>query len=101
MNFTPERDPRIRALASQAAREIKSLTDAHKQQIEGIYRRFLDQSAAIKEENQCSLTQPTITEGQDDEASTADMDSPGADLLPTTAVNERKEQKPSCHNNPN
>ena len=67
MTFTPERDPRIRALASQAAREIKALTHAHNQQIEGIYRRFLDQSAAIKEENQCSLTQPTITEVVDDD----------------------------------
>ena len=79
MTFIPERDPRIRALASQAAREIKALTHAHNQQIEVIYRRFLDQSAAIKEENQCSLTQP-MSEGQDAEASTADMDSPGADL---------------------
>ncbi len=84
MTFIPERDPRIRALASQAAREIKALSNAHNQQIESIYRRFRAQSEAIKQENQCSLTQPTITEGQDDEASTADMDSPGADSSKTT-----------------
>jgi hypothetical protein len=80
VTFIPERDPRIRALASQAAREIKALTHAHNQQIEGIYRRFLDQSAAIKEENQCSLTQPTTTEGQDDEVSTKDLSRPGTDF---------------------
>jgi hypothetical protein len=34
-------------------------------------------------------------------ASTADMESPGADPLPTTAVNERKEQNSSCHTNLN
>ncbi len=68
MNFTPERDPRIRSLASQAVREIKALTHAHNQQIEGIYRRFLAQAAAIKEQNQCTSTQTTITEGQDDES---------------------------------
>ena len=82
MTFIPERDPRIRALASQAAREIKALTHAHNQQIEGIYRRFLDQSAAIKEENQCSLTQPTITEGQDDETNADRLDSSSAGFSP-------------------
>jgi hypothetical protein len=83
MTFIPERDPRIRALASQAAKEIKSLTHAHKQQIEGIYRRFLDQSAAIKEETQC-MTQP-MSEGQDDEASTDSLTRSGADPLSQTA----------------
>jgi hypothetical protein len=82
VTFIPESDPRIRALASQAAREIKALTHAHNQQIEGIYRRFLDQSAAIKEENQCSLTQPTITEGQDDETNADRLDSSSAGFSP-------------------
>ena len=82
MTFIPESDPRIRTLASQAAREIKALTHAHNQQIEGIYRRFLDQSAAIKEENQCSLTQPTITEGQDDETNADRLDSSSAGFSP-------------------
>jgi len=82
VTFIPESDPRIRALASQAAREIKALTHAHNQQIEGIYRRFLDQSAAIKEENQCSLTQPTTTEGQDDETNADRLDSSSAGFSP-------------------
>ncbi len=34
-------------------------------------------------------------------ASTDSLSGSGADLLPTTEVNERKEQNPSCHNNPN
>lgn len=65
MTFIPERDPRIRALASDAAREIKALTDAHNEQIADIYRRFLVQAAAVRQQKQCTLTQPTITEAQD------------------------------------
>jgi hypothetical protein len=34
-------------------------------------------------------------------ASTDSLSRSGADLLPTTEVNERKEQNPSCHNSPN
>ncbi len=90
MTFIPERDPRIRALASQAAREIKALTHAHNQQIESIYRRFLDQSTVIKAEYQCSLTHPTITEGRDDdrkaEASTKDLSRPGTDFCAAQAA---------------
>jgi hypothetical protein len=33
--------------------------------------------------------------------STDSLSRSGADLLPTTEVNERKEQNPSCHNSPN
>jgi hypothetical protein len=35
------------------------------------------------------------------EASTKSLSGSGADFLPTTEVNERKEQNPSCHNSPN
>ena len=35
------------------------------------------------------------------EASTDSLTRSGADLVPTTEVNERKEQNPSCHNSPN
>ena len=34
-------------------------------------------------------------------ASTDSLSGSGADLVPTTEVNERKEQNPSCHNSPN
>ncbi len=34
-------------------------------------------------------------------ASTDSLRGSGADLLPTTEQNERKEQNPSCHNSPN
>ena len=81
MTFTPERDPRIRALANQAAREIKALTDAHNTQIESIYRRFIAQSAAIKEQDRCSLTQP-MSEGQDDETNADRLSSSGAGFSP-------------------
>ena len=33
--------------------------------------------------------------------STDSLSGSGADLLPTTEQNERKEQNPSCHNSPN
>lgn len=62
-----EHHPQIRALAQEAAREIKALTNAHNERIESIYRRFRAQAAAIQTE-----------------ASTADMDSPGADSVPQT-----------------
>ncbi len=62
-------DPRIRALAKLAAQRIKALTTAHNAQIEAIYRDF---------QTQCSLT-PTITEGQDGEASADELDNPSAD----------------------
>jgi hypothetical protein len=72
MNFTLEKNPQIRRLAREAAQEIKALSNAHNTQIEGIYRRFLAQAAAIRAE-----------------ASTDSYcDSSGADSLPTTQANE-------------
>ncbi len=60
-------DPKIRQLAKAAAREIKALTDAHNDQIAAIYQDFRIQSNALLAE-----------------ASTASMDSSGADLLSQT-----------------
>ncbi len=77
-------DTRIRALAREASRKIKALTDAHHVQIKAIYQDFRSQANAITAE-----------------ASADEMDTPSADSLPTTEVNERKEQNPSCHNSPN
>ncbi len=70
-------DPRIRALAKLAAQRIKALTNAHNAQIEAIYRDF---------QTQCSLT-PTITEGQDGEASADELDNPSADITPNRPIN--------------
>lgn len=77
-------DHRVRALALEASRKIKALTDAHHVQIDAIYTEFRTQADAITAE-----------------ASADELDSPSADLLPTTEVNERKEQNPSCHNSQN
>jgi hypothetical protein len=77
-------DSRILAKAREASRKIKALTDAHHVQIKAIYQDFRTQANAI------------IAEASADELQT-----PSADSLPTTAVNERKEQNPSCHNSPN
>lgn len=60
------KDPRIKALANQAAVKIKNLTDTHHQQIEAIYQEFREESAKIQGSNADSLdgssatpTQPT------------------------------------------
>ena len=49
-------DPQIRQLAKAAAREIKSLTDAHNDQIATIYQRFRTQADALAEASTKSLT---------------------------------------------
>jgi hypothetical protein len=67
MNFTPERNPKIVALAQEAAQQINQLGEAHQRQIEEIYRDFRAKADAIHQE-------------QD---STADMESPGAASLQT------------------
>jgi hypothetical protein len=80
----PQADTRVRALAREASRKIKALTDAHHVQIKAIYQDFRTQADAITAE-----------------ASADRLHSSSADSSQTTAVNERKEQNPSCHNSPN
>lgn len=46
---TPESNPQIRALAREASRKIKALTDAHNAQIEVIYTQFQEQANAVKQ----------------------------------------------------
>lgn len=60
-------DPKIRQLAKAAAREIKALTNAHNDQIAGIYRDFRIQADALLAE-----------------ASTKSLTRSGADLLSQT-----------------
>jgi hypothetical protein len=67
MNFTPEQNPRIIALARDVARQINQLGEAHQRQIEEIYRDFRAKADAIHQE----------------QGSTADMESPGAASLQT------------------
>ena len=63
-------DPRIRALASEAAALIKTLTNANNAQIEAIYRDFRTQAEAIQAE-----------------ASTKTLAGSGADLLQADSIN--------------
>ncbi len=54
-------DPRIKALASQAAVKIKTLSEAHHQQIAAIYREFQEQAAVIQGSNADSLHGSSVT----------------------------------------
>jgi hypothetical protein len=54
------RNPRIKALASEAAVKIKALTVAHQTQIEAIYRDFREQTANL-ESNADELQSPSVT----------------------------------------
>jgi hypothetical protein len=65
MTFTPETNPKVRALAREAAKKIKSLSDAHNAQLEEIYTDFRAKANAVQQE-----------------ASTDSLSSSGADLLP-------------------
>jgi hypothetical protein len=65
MNKT-ESKSRIWALAREASRKIKTLTNVHNAQIEAIYQDFRAQADAIQAE-----------------ASTDSLSGSGADLLPT------------------
>jgi hypothetical protein len=47
MNQTPK-DPRIKALASEAAGKIKALAEAHQTQIQVIYQQFREQAANLE-----------------------------------------------------
>jgi hypothetical protein len=55
------KDPRIKALASEAAGKIKALTDAHQTQIEEIYQDFREQAAIIQGSNADELHSPSVT----------------------------------------
>jgi hypothetical protein len=60
MNRIPK-DPRIKALASEAAGKIKALTVAHQTQIEAIYQDFREQAASIEKSNADSLAGSSVT----------------------------------------
>lgn len=53
--------PRIKVLASEAARKIQALTVAHQTQIEAIYQEFREQAAEIQEGNADELSTPSVT----------------------------------------
>lgn len=55
------KDPRIKALASEAAVKIKALTVAHQTQIEAIYQEFREQAANIQQGNADELSTPSVT----------------------------------------
>ena len=60
MNQMPK-DPRIKALASEAAVKIKALTDIHQTQIAAIYQEFREQAAIIQGSNADSLAGSSVT----------------------------------------
>lgn len=60
MNVMPS-NPRIKALASEAAGKIKALTVAHESQIQAIYQEFREQAANIQESNADELHTPSVT----------------------------------------
>jgi hypothetical protein len=55
------KNPRIKALASEAALKIKALTVAHQTQIEAIYQEFREKAANIQESNADELDTPSVT----------------------------------------
>ena len=54
-------NPKVKALANQAAVKIKALTDIHQTQIEAIYQDFREQAANIQESNADSLPGSSVT----------------------------------------
>jgi hypothetical protein len=58
------KDPRIKALAREAAVKIRVLTVAHESQIEAIYREFREQAANIQGSNADELKTPSATPDQ-------------------------------------
>ena len=54
-------DPRIKALAHEAALKIKSLTNNHHQQIAAIYQEFLEQAAIIQQGSADELHSPSAS----------------------------------------
>ena len=67
MNQIPK-DPRIKALASEAAGKIKVLAEAHQTQITAIYQEFRQQAANL-ESNADSLDGSSVTPDQSTAAS--------------------------------
>ncbi len=65
-------DPRIKALAQEAAAKIKQVTEGKEREIEAIYKDFRAKAEALEAE-----------------ASTKVLTRPGADLLPPTELTER------------
>lgn len=63
-------DPRIRALAQQAAAKIKQISEGREREIEAIYEDFRAKADAIR-----------------GEASTKSLTGSGADQLPTDSTN--------------
>jgi hypothetical protein len=55
------KNPRIKALANEAALKIKALTVAHQTQIEAIYQDFREQAANVQESNAEELDSPSVT----------------------------------------
>jgi hypothetical protein len=54
-------NPRIKALANEAAVKIKALAEAHQTQIEAIYQEFREQAANIQGSNADELQSPSVT----------------------------------------
>lgn len=61
--FMPN-NPKIKALANQAAVKIKALTQAHQTQIEAIYQEFREQAANLQESNADELHTHSVTPAQ-------------------------------------
>ena len=55
------KDPRIKALASEAAIKIKALTVAHQTQIAAIYQQFREQAANVQGSNADELQTHSVT----------------------------------------
>jgi len=60
VNIMPS-NPRIKALANEAAVKIKALAEAHQTQIEAIYQEFREQAANIQGSNADELQSPSVT----------------------------------------
>jgi hypothetical protein len=54
-------NPKVKALAREAAVKIKALTVAHQTQIEAIYQEFREQAANVQKDNADELQSPSVT----------------------------------------
>jgi predicted GIY-YIG superfamily endonuclease len=50
MSFIPESNPQIRALAREAAEQIKTLSEAHDAELKAVYQDFRTKADAIRAE---------------------------------------------------
>ncbi len=48
MSFIPESNPQIRALAREAAEQIKTLSEAHDTELKAVYQDFRTKADAIR-----------------------------------------------------